>query len=217
MGPRVEQFERVDAGGGRTGDVADVVGAGALCRQAEIDEPFEEGRPVLGGDLAHLEIGAGGDVAVAAAQALGEIGNALELPGGEDAVGNAQAAHVAVLRGRHVEQPVIAPAEIVVRLGIEAGPRLLLEARIGVEGMLGRLPLLLVDEFAAGRDGPGLRLQMLAIGARRRGRRRRLAAERAQPPRRAGGLHAGHEAFEIALLLGGEVVAHVIRFPQPSS
>ncbi len=152
-------------------------------------------------------------MAVAAAQALGEIGDALELPRGQDAVGDAQAAHIAVLGRRHIEQPVIAPAEIVVRLGIDAGPRLLLEACIGIEGMLGRLPFLLLRELAAGRDLPGLRLQMLAIGARRRGRLRRPAAERAQPPRRAGGLHAGHEAFEIALLFGGEVVAHGSAFP----
>ncbi len=52
IGARIEQFERVDAGSGRAGDVADVVGAGALGGQAEIDEPFQEGRPVLGRDLA---------------------------------------------------------------------------------------------------------------------------------------------------------------------
>ena len=40
IGPRVDQFLRIDAGGRRAGDVADVVGAGAARAQAEVlDRP----------------------------------------------------------------------------------------------------------------------------------------------------------------------------------
>ena len=208
MGAGVEQFIGIDARRRRACDVADIVGAGALGGEAEIGEPFEQRGCVLRRDLAHLQIGAGGDVGIGAAQRLGEIGDARELPGLQNAVGDAQAAHIAVLRRGHVEQTVIAPAEIVFRLGVDAGIGLILEAGIGIEGMLGCLPLLLIDELAAGRDGFRLRFQMLPVRAGGRRAAAGRAAKRSQPARRAGRLHAAHEAFEIALLVGCEIVAH---------
>ena len=117
------QFLRIDAGGRRAGDVADVVGAGAARGQAEILDALDHGDGVLRLDLAHLQIGAGRDVGVAAGKALGEIGEARELPVREDAVGNAQPAHVGLLRRRAVEQAEEAPAEIVVRLRRLVGAR----------------------------------------------------------------------------------------------
>ena len=116
IGARVDQLLRIDAGGRRAGDVADVVGAGAARAEAEIGDRLDHGDGVLRLDLADLQIGARGDVRVAAAVALGEIGEAGELPVLEDAVRNPQPAHVGVLRRRDVEQAVIAPAEIVGRL-----------------------------------------------------------------------------------------------------
>ena len=118
VGPRVDQLLRVDAGGRRAGDVADVVGAGAARAQAEILDRLDHGDRILGLDLADLNIGARGDVRVAAAVVLGEIGDAGELRSLEDAVRDAQPAHVGVLVGRDVEQPEEPPAEIVGRLGI---------------------------------------------------------------------------------------------------
>ena len=76
VGPRVDQFLRIDAGGRRAGDVADVVGAGAARAEAEILDRFEQRDRVLRLDLADLQIGAGGDMGIAAAVALGEIGEA---------------------------------------------------------------------------------------------------------------------------------------------
>ena len=77
---RVDQFLRIDARGRRAGDVADIVGAGAARAQPEILDRLDHGDRVLRLDLAHLQVGARGDVGVAAAVALGEIGEAGELP-----------------------------------------------------------------------------------------------------------------------------------------
>ena len=79
VGPRVDQFLRVDAGGRRAGDVADVVGAGAARAEAEILDRLDHRDGVLRLDLADLEIGAGRDMRIAAAVALGEVGEAGEL------------------------------------------------------------------------------------------------------------------------------------------
>ena len=77
--PRVDQLLRVDAGGRRAGDVADIVGAGAARAQAEILDRLDHGDGVLRLDLADLQIGARRDMGVAAAVALGEIGEAGKL------------------------------------------------------------------------------------------------------------------------------------------
>jgi len=102
---------------------------------------------VLRRDLAHLQIGAGGE---AAAVALRQISDARELPSVEDAVVNAQAAHVGILRRRQIKQPVVAPAEIVRRLRKLIVGGLLLQPSVGVERMFFTLQLLLVGELAAG-------------------------------------------------------------------
>ena len=96
-----------------------------------------------------LQIGAGGDVAVGPAQALGEIGKAGELPVLEDAVRDTQAGHIGILRRRDIEQPEITPAEIVRRRRRGVVERLLLQALIGVEGMLFALEFFLVDKLLA--------------------------------------------------------------------
>ena len=78
--PRVDQFLRIDAGGRRAGDVADVVGARAARAQAEVLDRLDHGDGVLRLDLAHLQVGARRHVGIAAGVALGEIGDAGELP-----------------------------------------------------------------------------------------------------------------------------------------
>ena len=171
VGPRVEQLLRIDAGGRRAGDVADVVGAGAARAQAEIEDRLEQQHRVLRLDLADLEIRPRGDVRIAAAVALGEIGQARQLPVLDDAVRNAQPAHVGVLRRRDIEQPVIAPAEIVGGLGKLVVRRLLLQTRIGVERMLLALELLLVGQLLAGREHAILRRDVLGVRSARLGRR----------------------------------------------
>ena len=138
IGAGVDQFLRIDAGGRRAGDVADIVGAGAARAQTEILDRLDHGDGVLRLDLADLQIGARGDMGVAAAVSLGEVGEPRELRGLEDAVRHAQPAHIGVLVRRDVEQAEEAPAEIVGRLRILILGGVLLQPLIGVERMLAR-------------------------------------------------------------------------------
>ena len=148
VGARVDQLLRIDAGGGCAGDVADIVGARAAGDEAEVLDRLDQRWRALGGYFADLQIGAGGDVRVAAAMRLREQRQTRHLPVVEDAVGHAQAAHEAVLVRRDVEQAVPAPAVIVLRLGVIAGRGFGLQPAIGVERVLVALELFLVGELA---------------------------------------------------------------------
>ena len=108
-GARVNQFLRIDASGRRTGDVANIVGARAARTQAEILNCLNHRYSIFRLNLAHLQIGARCHVRVAAGIALRQISEAVELPMLQDAVGNAQPAHIGSLRRRHVKQPVELP------------------------------------------------------------------------------------------------------------
>ena len=89
------------------------------------------GRP----DLADLNIGARGDVRIAAAITLGEIGYARKLCGFQYAVRQSQPAHVGILVRRDIEQAEVAPAEIIRRLRIFAFRRMRLQPLVSVERM----------------------------------------------------------------------------------
>ena len=205
--PRVDQFLRIDAGGRRAGDVADIVGAGAARAQPEILDRLDHGDRVAGLDLADLQIGARRDMRITAAIALGEIGDAGELRRLENAVRDAQPAHIGVLVRRDVEQAEKTPAEIVRRLRIFALGGVILEPLVGVERMLLALELLLIGEFLAGGEDAVLRLEPGGIGPDRLGRRRGGPARRRRRNafRRLGDLHAGDEPFQVALLFGVEI------------
>ncbi len=179
IGARVDQLLRVDAGRWRAGDVADVVGAGAARAQAEVLHRLDHVDRVLGFDFADLQIGARCDMGVAAAVALGQIGDAGKLRGGENAVRHAQPAHVGVLVGRNVKQAEKAPAEIVRRLRIFVLGGEVFQPLVGVEGMLLALELLRVGQFAAGLEHAILRLERRRVGTDRLGLRRREPAGRA--------------------------------------
>ena len=162
-------------------------------------------------DLAHLKIGAGGDVAKRPAQPLGEVGHAGKLPVFQNAVRNPQPAHVGILRRGDVKQSVIAPAEIIGRRRRRVVERLLLQPRIGVERMFLALELFLVGElFARGCD---LVLRLDMRGFRSDRLRIRLAGiaatEAASDP---ADLQPGGKAFEVALLLIGKVDGERINF-----
>ena len=182
IGARVDQFLRVDAGGRPAGDVADIVGAGAARAQAEVLHRFDHVDRVLGLDLADLQIGAGGDVGIAAAIALGQIRDAGELRGFENAVRHAQPAHEGILVRRHVEQAEEAPAEIVRRLRVDVLGGVILQPLVSVERMLLALELLRVRQLAAGLEHAVLRLERGGVGADRLGRGRRSR----EPGSRAG-------------------------------
>ena len=77
--PRIDQLLRIDAGGRRAGDVADVVGAGAARAEPQILHRLDHGDRIVRLDFADLNVGARRDVRVAAAVTLGEVGKTGEL------------------------------------------------------------------------------------------------------------------------------------------
>ena len=174
--PGIDQFLRIDPGGWRAGDVADVVGAGAARAQPQILDRLDHGDCIVRFDFADLDIGARGDMRIAAAITLGEIGEAGKLRGFEDAVRDPQAAHIRVLVRRDIEQAEEPPAEIVGGLGIFAFGGVVLQPLVGVERMLLALELFLIGQFAARCEQPVLRFQT------RPHRARPARAPRAAPP-----------------------------------
>ena len=118
----------------------------------------------FGLDLADLHIGARRHVRVPAAVALGEIGEARELIGLQDAVWNAQPAHVGILVRRDVKQAEVAPAEIVRGLRIFVLRGLRLEPLVTVERMLLALELLRVRQLAASGEDPSCAFRAAASG-----------------------------------------------------
>ena len=76
----------------------------------------------------------------------------------QDAVSDAQPAHVGSLRRRDIKQPVIAPAEIVGRLRRIVVARLLLQACVGIERML-----LALDFFGADSLPPAAMVRSCAL------------------------------------------------------
>ncbi len=131
---------------------------------------------------------------------------------GENAVRDAQPAHVGALRRCAVEQAVVAPAEIVGRLRGFVLSGLLLQPLIGVERMLLALEFLLVGKLAAGLDGAVLRFEVDRVGADRLG----CGGGGLAVSRRARDLEAGGEALQVALLLGREIAGHGVTPPAPS-
>src|ERR1700722_5546767 len=125
----------------------------------------------------------------------------------ENAIRNPQAAHVGILRRRDIEDAVITPAEIVGWTGRRVVPRLLLQALIGIEGMLFALEFFLVGELLAGSQNLVLRLDMRGVRPGRFGVG--VAATRdAQVAADARDLEARHKAFQISLLLIAEIGGH---------
>ncbi len=216
-GPRVDQLLAADARCGVAGHVADIVGARAARIQPNILQPLDDIGRVLGRDLTNLQVGAGGDMRIAAAEPIGEIGHAGELPMPQNAIRDAQAAHVAFLRRRDVEEAIIPPPEIIWRLWKFIARRLALQLLIGVERMLFALPLLLIGEFLAGRDHRILRRQMRRVGTGRRrvGRRSsgRDETKRGQSVLRARRLDSGDKALKIAFLVWSEIAIHLSLRP----
>ena len=199
----IEKFDRVDAGRGRPRHVADIVGTGAARNDPDIGQALDQRCRMLRLDLANLEVAACGDMRVPAAVAVGQVCDRGELPVLEDPVMDPEPAHVAVLGGANVKQPVIAPAEIVVRLRARAGCRHGLEPVVGFERMFGPLPLLLIGELLPGRDLRVLSSDLVRIGPGRLARGgRRGEADRSHRAETRG------EAIEPVLLFGIEIHAH---------
>ncbi len=82
----VEQLLSVNTGCGRAGDIADVVGTRTLGHQSNFGQFLQDRDGVVGRDLAHLQVGTRRHMRIAVAVALGDLGDARQLPVGEDAV-----------------------------------------------------------------------------------------------------------------------------------
>ena len=87
----VDELLRIDAGGRRAGDVADVVGPGAASDDAEVFQRRDDIERMSGRDLADLQIGARRDVGMAGAAALGNVGDAAKLMRVAQSAGKSQA------------------------------------------------------------------------------------------------------------------------------
>ena len=113
----VDEFGGIKARNRRSGDVANVVGAGTARSQAQRLHVVENAHNVFGLKLANLQIGARRDVGAAGTPVFGDIGQAAQLVCSENAAGNAQPQHERVLRGRNIKKPVKLESEHVFGCG----------------------------------------------------------------------------------------------------
>ena len=198
--PRVVDLLRVDAGGRAAGDVADIVGARAARGEAQRLHRQQHVDGVRRADLADLQVGAGRHIGIAAAEGVGGIGQAAHLPGAQDAVGDAQAAHEGVLRRSDIEEALILGQEDVDALG--ELPRLGAAHHLvpAIQRMARALGALLGDQLAARRHRAVLGCVLQRVGADGLGRRR-SGRTACQLVGGLAGLDAADEALQPLLLL----------------
>ena len=202
----VDQFLRIDPRRGRAGDVAHIVRPRALRGEAQIDQTQHHLRCGMGGNVTDLQIGARGHIGETAAKFIGDIGHTPKLRGAENAAGNPQAAHIGVLRWPDIEQAVEADEEIVRPLGELALGGHRLDLREAVERVLLPLRLFLRHQLATSGDHAILRC---AVDVGRVGRGGIGDWGERQTKCRPARLNAGHETFEIFLLLSRKwLIAH---------
>ena len=87
VGAHVEDFVGGKASPGACGDVADRVVAGLPVGEPDIGEQVHEVGDALQGDEVILDVLAGGEVALAAAELVGDAGELVDLAGGEQSAG----------------------------------------------------------------------------------------------------------------------------------
>ena len=209
-GARVDQLLRVDAGGGRASDIANVVRAGAAVEDAKVGQSHQDIGRIAGADLANLKVRARRYVGVAPAVRLGEVRHAAKLPRIDDAARKAKPAHIAILRRGDVEHAQRLHQEHVRALGKLAGFRTALHLIPQIERILLALGGLFLGQFLSGVGDPILRLEMNRF---RPGWQRRLGARRlalglgliARTGIRTVQSRADRKASEVLLLLFGKV------------
>ena len=198
----VDQLLRVDAGGGAAGHVADVVGAGTLAGQAQIGQAVQHLWRGTGRDFTNLQVGAGGDVDKPAAQIVGQLGHASQLRRGQNTARHTHPAHEAVLRRRDIKQAVVFGQKHIDAFGEPALRCQTPDLVRTVQRVSGTLALLLRRQLAAIGDRAVLR-HALQVGRVGRG-----GGVDARRDRTTACLHAGHEALQVLLLLGTEIIGH---------
>src|SRR5438477_1207103 len=98
--PRVVELERIDAGGRVPGDVSDIVRARAARSETSLGELLQHSQRVFRRDLADLQIGSRGNVRIAGAVLIGDLGVRAQFVRRYDAVRIPQPQHERVLRWR---------------------------------------------------------------------------------------------------------------------
>src|SRR5918999_635287 len=217
---RIDELLRIDPSSRGSGDVTDIIRPGTAVDDAKLIEAHQHLWPILGLDLPDLEVRTRGDMAVATRIALGEIRDPAELEGTQDAIGQAQAAHVGVLCGCDVEEPKELGAEDVGPFRELSCLGALEQLVPAIERMALALGLFLGDEFLALGSKAVLRLEMDHLGAGGGGfsawlSRKRLSTRRRrwQPTHPLGDLKAARKPLEVAFLyVGKALVTHRARY-----
>ena len=130
---RIDQLVRVNARSGITGDIADVVRAGAARVQADALDAAQHLRSILRFDEAKLKIGARGDLDAARREFLRNPRQFAQLKRFHDAARNAQPAHERLLVRRQVKQSMPFEAENVFLVGRLVRSGMFKEQGIGIE------------------------------------------------------------------------------------
>lgn len=158
--PGVVQLLRVDPSGGAAGQITDVVGSGAARGETQLVDRGQDGDRVCRADLADLQVGAGGNVDIAAPISFGDVGETSGLMCEDNAARQAQAQHERVLVGRDVEKAVELVPEDVEPFRKPSGRGVGGDLIPHVERVLLALGDFLGGELSAGSNGPILRFVM---------------------------------------------------------
>src|SRR2546427_242221 len=109
VGAGVNELIGIDSSGGVSRHITNIVGARTARCKSQILHALDDMNRVLCRDLPELQIGAGGHMRIAAAEFFREVRYSSELQRRKNSVGNAQPAHVTVLRRSDVEETVKPP------------------------------------------------------------------------------------------------------------
>jgi hypothetical protein len=145
--PNVQQLVRRESTIWRRCDVADVVASGSAGSESEFLHAREDFDDIARLELANLQIAARGDVRVAAAEIVREIGEAVKLRGRQITARNPRSQHEAVLSRRDVEQAEILESVSVLGIGKLVFVRVLEQSIPSIEWILVVLPAFLFAEI----------------------------------------------------------------------
>ena len=132
LGPRADVERLVGAGAGEVAahHVADGVAAGLAGGEADGGHVAQDGGDLLEVDEVELHVLPGGEVAPAAAVGLGDVGEHVELLGGDRAVGHLHPHHLVVAALALAVDPVVQPEDpegVLLEVAGEVAGQLLLE------------------------------------------------------------------------------------------
>jgi len=205
----VKELGGIDTRNGRSGNVANVICAGAARRHAQVANLVEDPDDVFGLQLANLQVAARGQVDAARAPVGSHLRKATKLMCPEDAPRDAQAEHERVLSRGDVEEAMKLEAKEIVRRGslVLVGVRNQFVPHI--ECMLFVLPALFLTEIGERCSEVSFFLKVGNCTGPIRKARDWIAGDlprRGVTDERNGAAlgHSGKEALQILLLLCGK-------------